>query len=341
MSSTARAGRAAGGAAFLATAVFLTACGGQQASPISAIPQSSIPQSLTMGNLRAVNSPYVRVLADGSIVHVHPLPQDRAAFEAANPALPDHVEYHNGSIVKLAALYAIYWQPTGSYMSPKYKPVINEYFKDVGTTKQYKILAQYSDKNSHILNTSNFGGSWTDTAPYPKDFNNGNTGDKDLHAEVLKAIAKNHWPAGGYAPIFVIFTASQSPADGWAACAYHGSFAKSSATYAYAIVPYQHDFGPMGCGTPSKVWPNDRDADQTIDTLWHEQAEATSDPNTSGTPNTGGWYSNVSGREIGDLCQTSYGKLRSDGSDTTLHDHNYVTQEMWSNLGYTCLQTAK
>ncbi|MDQ2865995.1 MAG: hypothetical protein M3R51_07185 [Candidatus Eremiobacteraeota bacterium] len=275
------------------------------------------------------------------MVHVHPLPAVRASFEAAQSAIPDHVEYHGGLIVKKSALYAIYWRPAGTYMSAKYEPVINEYFRDVGATTQYQILSQYHDTNAHILNASDFGGSWTDTSPYPSDFNSGGTGDKDLHAEVLKAISVNHWPAGGGAPIFVIFTASKAPDDSWAACAYHGSFPSGSTTYVYAIVPYQHDYGAHGCGTPSNVWPNDRDSDQTIDTLWHEQAEATSDPNTSGAPHTGGWYSNQSGREIGDLCQTSYGPLRKDGSDTTLHDHDYVTQEMWSNLGYSCLQTAK
>ena len=334
MFSLASGARAVSTAALVAATFTLAACGGGGSSaPVVALPQSNLSS--------AIASPYVRVLSDGTVVHVHPLPDARAAFAGAHPALPDHVEYHNGRIVKHATLYAIYWQPTGTYMSPKYQPVINEYFQDVGTTPQYKILTQYYDTSSHILNASSFGGSWTDTSPYPSDFTNGNTGDKDLHKEVLKAIAANHWPSGGIGPIFIIFTASKSPADQWAACAYHGSFNSGTATYAYSIVPYQHDYGPHGCGTPSNVWPNDRDADQTIDTLWHEQAEATSDPNTSGVKNTGGWYSNQSGAEIGDLCQTSYGPLRTDGSDTTLHDHNYVTQEMWSNLGYTCLQTAK
>ncbi|MDP9025081.1 MAG: hypothetical protein M3N13_06900 [Candidatus Eremiobacteraeota bacterium] len=334
-------------AAFAAVASMLAACGGgQSSSPISALPQANSPAlsasgtevTAALATLNAINSPYVRVLPDGTVLHVHPLPQDQSRSAVASK---DQVQYHGGSIVKSATLYAIYWQPAGSFMSPKYQSVINEYFKDIGTTKQYKILTQYYDKSSHILNASTFGGSWTDTSPYPKDFTNGNSGDKDLHQEVLKAVAANHWPAGGIGPTFIIFTASKSPADSWAACAYHGSFVSSASTYVYSIVPYQHDYGVHGCGTPSNVWPNDRDADQTIDTLWHEQAEATSDPDTSGAPNTGGWYSNTTGREIGDICQTSYGKLRSDGSDTTLHDHNYVTQEMWSNLGLTCLQTAK
>ena len=107
--------------------------------------------------------------------------------------------------------------------------------------------------------------------------------------------------------------------------------------FIYAIVPYQHDYGPHGCGTPTSVWPNDRDADQTIDTYWHEQAEATSDPITSGQRN-GAWYSDVTGAEIGDLCQTSYGRIHPNGADTILHGQAFITQEIWSNFNYHCIQ---
>ena len=151
---------------------------------------------------------------------------------------------------------------------------------------------------------------------------------------MLKAVAINHWPRGGVTPIFTIFTASGAPDDRWAACAYHGAF-RAGAPYVYAIVPYQHDYGKHGCGTPTDVWPNDRDADQTIDTYWHEQAEATSDPLGG---RYGAWYSDRSGAEIADLCQTTYGRIHPDGADTILHGHPFVTQEIWSNFNYHCAQ---
>jgi hypothetical protein len=224
-------------------------------------------------------------------------------------------------------------------MDAKYEPVIKRFFNDVGHTTQYNILSQYYDRRFGIQNASSFGGAWTDTSQYPPDFANGDSGDRDLHAEILKAIAVNHWAQGGITPIYAIFTSSNAPDDRWAACAYHASFASDDTIYIYAIVPYQHDYGPHGCGTPSNVWPNDRDADQTVDTLWHEQAESTSDPNTN--PRFGAWYSDRSGAEIADLCETSYGRLRRDGSDTTLHGHRYVTQEIWSNFNYHCVQTQR
>ncbi len=280
------------------------------------------------------SSPFLRVLDDGSLIHVHPLPQVRAQFDASNKL--DDVNYHNGPVVTHSQMYAIFWRPAGTYMSAKYESTIELFFRNVGGTAQYNTLTQYYDQRFPILNASNFAGAWTDTSPYPADFNKGGSGDRDLHAEVLKAISVNHWAQGGITPIYVILTASKAPDDGWAACAYHGSFPSNSTTYVYAIVPYQHDYGPHGCGTPSNVWPNDRDADQPIATMWHEQAEATTDPNTSG--HAGGWFSNRTGAEIGDLCETTYGPLAADGSDTTLHGHDFVTQEIWANWHAKCYQ---
>ena len=269
-------------------------------------------------------SPFVRVLLDGSRVHVYPLPQVRAAYAGAMRR--DRVEYHGGDVIHHSIPYAIYWRPNGYVMSAKYQPVIDRFFHDVGTTDQYDILVQYYDRAGKPQNASTFGGSWVDTTPYPAKLNDG-----DFRKEVLKAIAVNGWPKGGIGPVFFIFTASKAP-DQFAYCAYHGNFVSGGRNVIYSPVPYQRDLGPHGCGTPSKVFPNDQAADLTIDTLWHEEAESISDPIDA-------WYSNRTGAEIGDICSTSYGPIGRDGGDTTLHGHRYVTQELWSNFDNRCVQS--
>jgi len=292
----------------------LAACGGSMGNANSALP---------------ISGESVAYKADVSgPVHIRTLPNPLDALQAAT-AKP--VTYHGGPIIPASVTYAIFWQPTGTFMSAKYQPVIEQFLQDVGNTPQYNILTQYTDTAGPILNQSSLGGAWVDTSPYPANFNRGGTGDTDLHNEVLKAIAANNWPKGGLQPVYIILTASKGPDDSWAACAYHSNFLHSGTQYIYAIVPYQHDYGAHGCGTPSNVWPNDRDADQTIDTMWHEIAESVSDPLGNA------WLRN--GSEIGDLCQTSYGPLASDGSDVTDHGHDYVTQEIWSNFGLQCVQT--
>lgn len=269
-------------------------------------------------------SPFLHVLSDGTRIHVYPPPAVRQAWA---PFLARaHMNYHGGLVIDQSVPYNIFWQPTGTYMSPKYQPTIHLFDDDIGNTSMYDILVQYSDTNGNPLNMSTFGGQWVDTSPYARPMN-----DRAVRNEVIKAITTNGWPAGGIQPIFFVFTASKAPV-GFAACAYHGNFTYQGQPVIYSIVPYQRDYGPHGCGTPSKVFPNDQDADLTIDTMWHEFGESVSDP-------VNAWYSNASGAEIGDVCETSYGPLRSDGSDVTLNNGGrFVTQELWSNRDNSCKQ---
>lgn len=309
----------AGAVAF--SSIILASCSGVNVVPTSSMDASGQPTS---------NSPYVRTEPDGTVIRIHPLPQIRAMYPLVSGA---NMIYHGGAVVHTSVAYAIFMRPTGTFMSALYETAIEDFFEDVGGTAQYNILTQYYDTKGPILNQATLGGVWTDTRAYPAGFASGGTGDADLHKEVLKAIAVNHWPNGGVQPIFFIFTASSAPDDSWAACAYHASFGLNGRNYLYAIVPYQHDYGAQGCGTPTNVWPNDRDADQTIDTTWHEFAESVTDPITTGN---GAWWNN--GGEVGDVCQTNYAPRRSDGSNVTDGDSRFITQEIWSNFNSRCYQ---
>lgn len=313
-------------------ALILSACG--QTSSTPAVPQLQ-NNSYAAAPGAAASSAYTQTMPDGTVLHMM-LPRATAntGVRALAAASGGPVVYHGGIVMHNMTVYAIFWQPTGRYMSALYKPTIEQFFKDVGNTTQYGILTQYTDKTGPINNSLTLGGAWTDTSAYPSNFGRSAAGDTDLHNEVLKAITKNGWTPGNNS-LFAIFTAQKAPDDSWAACAYHASFLKNSTNYIYTIVPYQHDYGAQGCGTPSTTWPNDRDADQTIDTLWHETAEAASDPITSG--GAAAWYA-ANGSEIGDICQTSYGPIASNGSDTVLHGDYYVTQELWSNKDNKCMQ---
>jgi hypothetical protein len=279
-------------------------------------------ENSTQSIVRVPSGPTIRVMPDGSIIHIYLPPWERSnVVPNTNP-----VDYHGGKVNDRSKLFAIYWQPSGFYMSPKYKPTINRFFDDVGSgTKMYDILTQYTDKDGAPKNASSRGGAWTDTTPFPAKMD-----DAVVRAEVGKAIVKNQWPTGGYNAIFVVFTASKAKVN-FALCAYHGSYKSGTQQVIYSIVPYQHDVGPTGCGTPTHKWPNDRDADQTIDTLWHEEAESISDPVQA-------WWRDSDGQEIGDICQTSYGPRFKDGGDVTLNGHDYITQELQSNKDHKCVQ---
>ena len=304
--------------------MLIAGCGGSGASHAVAsavVPHPGAPaEGVHVGSIAA--GPTVRMMPDGSLIHID-LPPWLRPLTGPNT---QPVQYHGGSVIDQSVLYAIFWRPAGFYMSPKYIPTIKRFFNDVGAgTRQYQILTQYSDTDGNPLNASSLGDSWTDTSPFPQQMNDGT-----VRAEVDKAIRHNHWPAGGYQPIYVVFTASKAKVN-FALCAYHGNYLSNGQEIAYSIVPYQHDVGPEGCGTPTMIWPNDRDADQTIDTLWHEEAETVSDPVQA-------WWRNSDGAEIGDICQTTYAPRGPDGGNTTLNGHRYITQELQSNLDGKCKQ---
>jgi len=279
------------------------------------------PAGAQVAQSRIPSGPTICVMHAGTVLHVDLPPWQRPARPFTAP-----VQYHGGMVIDQSVMYAIYWKPKGFFMSRKYMPTIDRFFNDVGAgTKQYDILTQYGDTDGFPLNSSSLGGTWVDHSPFPTGMN-----DLTVQDEVRKAIRHNGWPAGGYQPIFVVFTASKAKVN-FALCAYHANFLMHGQRVAYSIVPYQHDIGPHGCGTPTDVWPNDRDADQTIDTLWHEEAEAISDPVQA-------WWRDTDGSEIGDICETTYAPRGPDGGNVTDNGDRYITQELQSNLDGTCVE---
>lgn len=310
--------------------VALSACAGGGNTP-SAPPGAGTSNAAlaphTDGTMVAQSSPYNRVFPNGQHVHIYPVPSLRATM-VQNSHRGAYVNYNGGQVIDYAQAYAIYWRPAGSYMSPKYMSTITRFLRDLGSTPTYEILTQYSDHDGHIQNATTVGGRWIDARPYPA-----NMDDSSIQDEVKRAIAFNHWPSGGYRALYFVFTAAGAPVS-FGYCAYHGAFGSKAAPVVYSLMPYQHDISSSGCGTPTTVFPNDEDSDQTIDTLYHEYAEAATDPNLDAW-----WWSSGDGSEVGDLCNSAYSPRRSDGSDVTLHGDNYINQEVWSNSTGECKQT--
>ena len=71
-------------------------------------------------------------------------------------------------------------------------------------------------------------------------------------------------------------------------CAYHSDFVDSSGGHViYANEPYEGTDPLGGCIDPSQGFPNDPDADTTINTISHEHNEAITDPSRYGVDRRG------------------------------------------------------
>ncbi|HZT96003.1 MAG TPA: right-handed parallel beta-helix repeat-containing protein [Chloroflexota bacterium] len=241
-----------------------------------------------------------------------------------------------------------------------YETLIDGFFQHAGATPYYNILTQYSDTSDVVHNALSFGGMWVDTGAL-NQFNTSVDGtqkhpllNSDIQAEVENAVAKNStWPTGGMGVEFFVFTPGgvQScttsaltycdaefpyPADAY--CAYHSAFYNSGATPVLYANMFDAGYS-TACGGPN--WtvngthyppidgpgPNgDPVADYEISPMSHEMSETITDP----MPNSG-WVDSSDGYEIGDICAYVFAPLSTQNGDVTLHGHQYLIQEEWSN----------
>src|SRR6476620_7625668 len=233
-----------------------------------------------------------------------------------------------------------------------YANLINRYFTDVahdsgGNQNVYSVATQYDDSGHvNIQYKSTFGGSYVDHAPLPA--NGCDDGldtycltDQQLQNEIQTVLTAKGWH-GGLDHVFFLMTpngvGSCETAGGNCStdtfCAYHSAFVDSNnENVIYANEPYEGTDPLGGCIDPEQGFPNDPDADTTINTISHEHNEAITDPLTD--PSSTAWIA-ADGSENGDLCAYGFGKplggaLGFDAYNQVINSHHYDLQEEWSN----------
>jgi hypothetical protein len=212
--------------------------------------------------------------------------------------------------------------------------LIDRFLNDTSGTSYYNILNQYPDNiNGAPLDNSILGGSYLDTTPYPAAGTRTNPlYDKDIQAEVTRAMKANNWVPGPN-KVFHVFTgygiescfdSTNTGCTFNAYCAYHDFFTRNSQSIIYSNMPDFNGFGGH-CTPVQQQFPNsDSYADPEINILSHELFEAVSDPLINA------WYDS-SHSEIGDRCAWQFGSVNSDGSNLILNGHKYLVQQEWSN----------
>lgn len=239
----------------------------------------------------------------------------------------NNLSYNGGPVMTgVTSVYAIYWLPFQSDVSANYESLINRYFRDVGDSPLYRLLAQYSQfGNASAVPTNSFlADIWTDSRPYPEN----TLTDGDIQGEVSVALAQHTGWHTGLNSIFFVFTEkdqdicmNSSTCASNAICGYHSSFGSN---IIYAAIPYAASFN---CNPGSS--PNNDDADQTISVVSHEQMEAATDPLGNA------WFEVGGGYEIGDKCAWTFGARNTLGGDEIWNGDEYITQEEWSNASLT------
>lgn len=277
----------------------------------------------------------IMALAVVAFAFLHPASSSHAAMRlhlmATNQYLHSskktgNLIYHGGPIMPgTMQAYAIFWEPTGSFVSPNYNSLITRYFGDVGSSSLYHNNTQYNDQNGNIPSGAAFGGSWVDTALYPSS----TLTDQQIQNEVTHAMTVNGWTADITHAFFVFTAKNETICNGSQCsfttfCAYHSFFGTNTI---YAAMPYTGT-NLAACGVHSS--PNgDRDADSTINVTSHEQMEAATDP-------FGNAWFDASANEIGDKCLWKFSPTINHG-DVILNNNTYMVQKEWDNTKNTCV----
>ena len=242
-----------------------------------------------------------------------------------------NLTYHGGPVMTgTIQVYAIFWEPPGSYVSPNYNSLILRYLQDVGGSSLNHNNSQYHDSQGKHPGRSVLGGSWVDTRPYPGP----ELQESDIQQEVSLAMQTNGWTSSLHA-LFVVFSAKGevmcSNVYGCTyltyLCAFHYFMGTNTI---YAAEPYAGtDLSSCGVHTSPN---NDIDADSTINLITHEQFESATDPFYTAWYGSSQYYD-----EISDKCVWQFGPPDRHGGDVFWHGHPYEVQLEWDNAKSSCV----
>jgi len=273
------------------------------------------------------------------------LTQDSSQIHALRPFNGDQVStpcsgggctinYNGGPVIEKApTIYIVYY---GKWTKQD-KNIIDTFFTNLGGTTMEKINTTYSDNSNKFVPNALKHSTAND---YQDNYSLGKNlaGDSSIHTIVRNAINGGHLPKdpGG---IYFVLTAKDVNFPGMciSLCGYH-----SPATDIVKgdVIWYSMVGNPAICtpsqgqceaskviGDGNKSPNNDPGADGTVNIMWHEFSESSSDPEVNMRT---AWAGSCG--ESGDCCAWMWGntKVASNGAhyNETFKGHKYLTQVM-------------
>jgi hypothetical protein len=279
-----------------------------------------------------------------------------SAARAATPARAVPV----GAVPRTSSTVYATSSPSALTFDASYESLIDQYFTDVAAASAtganvYSVATQYSDGTGPVQYRTSFGGAYVDKDPIPPSHCDDGVDrfcltDGQIQVELQKVLLAKGWH-GSTTAVFFLMTPAEvgtcaSDLGGSCSsntfCAYHSVFFDAAGEpVVYANEPYEGPVGGCGGGAADKSgtgfgFPNDQDADTTINTISHEHIEAITDPFGDA------WYANTGPNlEIGDLCAYFYGAqlgIAANGQpfNQLINGHDYSLQEEYSNADGGC-----
>jgi hypothetical protein len=238
-------------------------CPGAKTPPPTQGPTGKLPSAGSTNNLAYYGGPIVHTISN-HVIWWLPQAGTTTYSDGSSCTIPGTASYSYEGPVSGAPSGTLSGGPDGD---ADYQGILSQYFKDVGGTAFYNLLAGYADEENGVSGTgATFGGAWSDhcgytstptvgtgptaaggagATPLPGGTQAAPIYQLDIENEVQKAIQVNHWPVGmgneyfvytGYGVSDCFAPPAQqggvlSPCDTSGPnpyyCAYHGDFMDS------------------------------------------------------------------------------------------------------------------
>jgi len=229
-----------------------------------------------------------------------------------------NMTYHGGKIMPTAVTKAIFWGSSwGSYVGDKITG-LNLWYTGYSNSNYSGTVTEYTGSNGTVgLATTHLGHVIDTTAA------SGGGNSSAILAQVCKSIPNPDASGNGYYPVY-----TDIPRGSAGYCAWHASGTCGATVVQFAF--FWNLDGDSGCDPQDTSGLHSQGLAALANVSGHELSEARTDPSTTSTTGSPGWYDG-SGSENGDKCAWTYG-----GPLATFSDGNrWKMQGEWSNKAYT------
>lgn len=270
---------------------------------------STSPETSRVEDLTIVNSPDIKGHFWTREVH-------SARIGSLNPGSPT-MTHHGGKIMPTAVTKAIFWGPSwGSYVGDKITG-LDLWYAGYSNSNYSGTVTEYTGSNGTVGRVTSHLGHVIDTTVA-----SGGGNSSAILAEVCKAVPNPDASGNGYYPVY-----TDIPRGSASYCAWHASGMCGATVVQYAFF-WKLD-GDAGCDPKDTSGLHSQGLAALANVSGHELSEARTDPSTTTTTGSPGWYDSA-GSENGDKCGWTFG-----GPLATFSDGNrWKMQGEWSNRAY-------
>ena len=239
----------------------------------------------------------------------------------ANPARVSNspnMTYHGGNIMPTAITTNIFWGTSWAGYSGDKITGLDSWYAGYGSSNYSATVTEYTGSNGTVGLGTSHTGHVIDTSPAA---GGGNTAA--ILAEVCKAIPSPDVNGNGY---YAVYTDLPRGSAGY--CAWHASGMCGATTVQFAFF-WKLD-GDTGCDPGDTSGLHSQGLAALANVTGHELSEARTDPSTTTSTGSPGWYDSK-GAENGDKCAWTF--------NTPLvrftNNIQWKLQGEWSNKAYT------